>query len=120
MSSQRRGRFTDEHKSSLEQPLIGEDEDAKGKGEPRVMEESGLGSLRHPVTSIVRGSTFEEEEAVEKKARSDPNLQEAKEHSFAFKSVGKVPAYGCDPCRKDTLSVCYSSLPCTGHAYVMH
>ena len=109
-SQQRRERFTDEHRSSLQQPLIGEDEDENGAREPRVMEESGLGSLRHPVTPFVRGSTFEEEEAVEKKACSDPNLQDHKEHSFAFKSEGKRPTRSCVPYRKGTLAIIIASL----------
>ena len=97
MSSQQRGSFAEQRQSALEQPLIREDqgtEDAKGEGEPRVMEESGLGSLRHPVPYFLQGSAFQEE-TIEEKACSDPNLQEPKEHSFVFKSVGEGTAHSC-------------------------
>lgn len=95
MSSQQRGSFAEKRTSALEQPLIREDqgtEDAKGEGEPRVMEKSGLGTLRHPVPYFPKGSGFEEE-TIEEKTCSDPNLQEPKEHSFMFNSVGEGPAY---------------------------
>ncbi len=95
MSSQRRS-FAEESRSPLEQPLIREDkvpENEKGEGEGRVMEESVLGSLRQPAPYSLRSGAFQE--TIEEKACSDPSLQEPKEHSFMFKSVGEGPYSVC-------------------------
>lgn len=92
--SQRKS-FAEETRSPLEQPLIREDtapENAKGEGEGRVMEESVLGSLPQPAPYSLRSSAFQE--TIEEKACSDPSLQEPKDHSFMFKSVGEGPHSG--------------------------
>ena len=79
--------------SGLKQPLVHEDkgaDDAKDVGEPLVMEESVVESLRRPAPHLPRVRAFQEE-TIEEKACSDPNLQDPKDHSFVFTSVGEGP-----------------------------
>lgn len=95
MSSHQWRSFAEEPTPDLKQPLVRESEgteNAKVVGQPLVMEESVVGSLRRPAPHFVKDSAFQEE-TIEEKACSDPNLHDPKDHSFMFTSVGEGPNY---------------------------